>query len=189
MIPVLVDFNQKHILVVGFGPIGQHKAAVLSEDGGVITVIDKYLPIDIIQRYPAYTFRKGAYTIKDLDTMDFVIAATDDRALNAQVAKDAGSRHLLCSVVDSGSTSDFTFMSVVKRGDLAIGISTKHRFPGLSKKVRLMLEEYLPEDYGDYIEYMANARQTLLVENAEDKDQRIKALMSTTYEAFRQERD
>lgn len=189
MIPVLVDFYQKRILVVGFGAIGQHKASVMAGDGAIVSVVDMKLSIDLIQRFPSYTFREGIYTSQDLDNMDFVIAATDDRTLNTQIARDAQSRHLLCSIADSGNTSDFTFMSVVKRGDLTIGISTKHKFPGLSKKVRILLEDYLPEDYGDYLAYMSKERQALLEEDADNKEEKIKALMCFTYEAFKQGRD
>ena len=79
-------------------------------------------------------------------------------------------------------------MSVVKRGDLTIGISTQRLFPGLTKKVRRLLEDYFPEDYGDYIAYMAAERQKLLGLEVEDKNHLMKELMSISYEAYKQGR-
>ncbi|MRS05409.1 hypothetical protein EG832_19675 [bacterium] len=80
-------------------------------------------------------------------------------------------------------------MSEVKRGDLTIGVSTQGLFPGLSKKVRLLLEDYFPKDYGDYIAYMATERYKLLGLDAKQKDQLMKELMSISYEAYKQGRD
>lgn len=189
MQPILVNFKNTSVLVVGFGPIGQHKASVLHAEGARIRVVDPMIDKALRERHPEYAFWPRAYESCDLEGVDFVIVATSDKVLNLCIAQEAKARHLLCSVASSGEDSGFTFMSVVKRGDLTIGISTKHRFPGLSKKVRVMLEAHLPEDYGDYIDHMANERQKLLGEDAEDKDQGMKKLMGTTYEAYKQGRD
>lgn len=189
MHPILVNFTDMRVLIVGFGPIGQHKASVLFSEGAKISVIDPRIDEAQVATYPEYSIKPKVYDPNDLAGVDFVVIATGDKALNKSIAQDAKARHLLCSVVSSGEDSGFTFMSVVKRGDLTIGISTRHQFPGLSKQVRLMLEDYLPEDYGDYIDYMANARKKLLEEGADNKEQQMKALMCTTYEAYKQGRD
>jgi len=187
--PILVNFKDTRVLVIGFGPIGQHKASVLFNEGAKITVVDPNISDHLMANHAEYTFQLKKYETRDLEGTDFVIIATDDKGLNQDIAREAKIRHLLCSVASSGEDSGFSFMSVVKRGDLTIGISTQHRFPGLTKKVRIQLEEYLPVDYGDYIAYMATERQRLQEEDAKDKDQKMKALMLTTYEAYKQGRD
>lgn len=189
MQPILVNFRDTRVLVIGFGPIGQHKASVLFREGATICVVDPNIGEALMAEHPEYAFKLKPYDDGDLEGVDFVVAATSDKIQNQLIAREAKSRHLLCSVASSGEESGFTFMSVVKRGDLTIGISTKHLFPGLTKKVRLLLDGYLPEDYGDYIAYMASERQKLLGLDTEDKDQLMKELMSISYEAYKQGRD
>lgn len=189
MIPVMIDFNHKRILVVGFGAVGQRKASVLAGEGALITVVARNLPELLRQRFPSYTFREGAYDVGDMDHMDFVVAATNQRLLNIEISREAKRRHLLCSIADDGSESDFTFMSVVNRGDLSIGISTKHRFPGLTKKVKDMLEAHFPEDYGDYVDYMAKARAYCLTLPEAEKKKGLSELLEITYDVYKQGRD
>lgn len=189
MKPILVNFKDTRVLVIGFGPIGQHKASVLFHEGATIVVVDPLTSEALMAEHSEYTFKLKSYDVSDLDGVDFVVIATNDKTLNQLIAREAKAKHLLCSVVSSGEESGFTFMSVIKRGDLTIGISTQHLFPGLTKKVRRQLEDYFPEDYGDYIAYMAAERLKILGIDTEDKDQLMKELMSISYEAYKQGRD
>lgn len=189
MKPVLVNFRDTRVLVIGFGPIGQHKASVLFREGAIIVVVDPHISEALMAEHPEYIFNIKPYDVRDLEGIDFVVIATSDKTLNQRIAGEAKANHLLCSVVSSGEESGFTFMSVIKRGDLTIGISTQHLFPGLTKKVRRQLEDYFPEDYGDYIAYMAAERLKILGIDTEDKDQLMKELMSISYEAYKQGRD
>ena len=189
MKPVLVNFRDTRVLVIGFGPIGQHKASVLFCEGATICVVDPHISEALMADHPEYIFKLKPYDVSDLEGVDFVVIATSDKTLNQRIAGEAKANHLLCSVVSSGEESGFTFMSVIKRGDLTIGISTQHLFPGLTKKVRRQLEDYFPEDYGDYIAYMAAERLKILGIDTEDKDQLMKELMSISYEAYKQGRD
>lgn len=188
MKPILVNFRDTRVLVIGFGAIGQHKASVLFHEGATICVVDPHIREALMADHPEYTFKLKPYDVSDLENVDFVIVATSDKTLNQLIAGEAKARHLLCSVVSNGEESRFTFMSEVKRGDLTIGVSTQGLFPGLSKKVRLLLEDYFPEDYGDYIAYMAIERHKLLGLEAKQKDQLMKELMSISYEAYKQGR-
>ena len=189
MQPILVNFRDTRVLVIGFGPIGQHKASVLFREGATLCVVDPLISEALMAEHPEYIFKLKPYDVSDLEGVDFVVIATSDKTLNQRIAGEAKAKHLLCTVVSSGEESGFTFMSVVKRGDLTIGISTQHLFPGLTKKVRLLLDDYLPEDYGDYIAYMAVERQKILGIDTENKDQLMKELMSISYEAYKQGRD
>ena len=188
MQPILVNFRDTRVLIIGFGPVGQHKASVLYHEGATICVVDPSIGEELMARYPEYLFHLKSYDTSDLEGVDFVIISTSDKDLNQSIAVEAKAKHLLCSVVSSGEESGFTFMSAVRRGDLTIGISTQHLFPGLTKKVRVQLEDYFSEDYGDYLAYMAAERQKILGEHADVKDSLIKTLLSTTYEAYKKGR-
>lgn len=185
MIPVLFDLTDKAALVVGFGAVGQHKAAILAREGAVVTVVSDLLPTIDQSAYPHHHFINKAYEESDLNSMDIVVAATDDKVLNTAIAAAAKAQHILCSMPDDGANGDFTFMSQINRGDLTIGISTRHRFPGLTKKIRILLESYFPEDFGEYVAYMADKREKLRHLNEIEKKKGLQALLETTYESYK----
>jgi len=72
--------------------------------------------------------------------MVLVVAATDDRRVNAQVSADALRAGVLVSVVDAPGESDFIVPAVVRRGDVLIAISTSGRSPALASHLRRELE-------------------------------------------------
>ncbi len=189
MQPILMDFKDLNVCIVGFGPVGRHKAAVLLEQGAVVTIVDPVLLEECMKDYPSCRFIQRAYTEAVLEHMDCVVASTSDRALNLQIALDAKTRHVMCSVSDNGDAGTFTFMSVVRRGKMSLGISTQHTFPGLAKKIRGILEDYFPEDYGDYIDYMAQQRAVIKTLSSAEKEAALKTLLKTSYDLYKQGRE
>lgn len=189
MLPVLVNFQDTTVLVIGFGPVGQHKARTLHQEGASIIVVDPNVNEEMIISNSNYIFKRRPYITCDLEGIDFIVICTQDKLLNNRIAEEAKSKHVLCTVASNGHSSRFTFMSVFNRGHLSIGISTQCLFPGLSKKVRHLLENSIPEDYGEYVEYMAAERKKLLLENPDEKAQLMNTLMMTTYDAYKRGRD
>ena len=61
-----------------------------------------------------------------------VVAAADDRAVNAEASADARRAGVLVSVVDDPRESDFIVPAVVRRGELLLAISTGGRSPALA---------------------------------------------------------
>ena len=54
-------------------------------------------------------------------------------------------RNLLINVADTPELCDFYLCSIVKKGDLKIGISTNGKSPTLAKRMRQYLTEALPD--------------------------------------------
>lgn len=189
MQPILMNFKSLNACVIGFGAVGRHKARQLYHEGAVVHVVDPGISEEAIAAYGQYHFIKASYTPEHLEHMDLVIAATSDRDVNQRIAKDAKARHLLCSISDDGQSGSFTWMSVVRRGPLTIGISTGHQFPGLTKKIRVELENKFPEDYGDYVAFMGKERAMLKSLSAEEKEAALEALLEITYDLYKQGRE
>ena len=53
--------------------------------------------------------------------------------------------HILTNVADTPALCDFYLCSIVKKGDMKIGISTNGKSPTLAKRMRQFLTEALPE--------------------------------------------
>jgi len=50
-------------------------------------------------------------------------------------------------VVDSPDYCNFIFPSLIRRGNLVIGVSTSGKVPALSRALREKLEKCIPEEY------------------------------------------
>ena len=83
--------------------------------------------------------------------MFLVIGATDDENLNRRISKDAERVNILCNIADRPDVCNFILPAVVRRGDLAITISTSGKSPALAKRLRLDLEAQFGEEYADFL--------------------------------------
>ena len=83
---------------------------------------------------------RRAYRPEDLNDCFLVIAATNLDAINRMVWQDAEARNLLCNVVDVPPLCNFIVPSIVRRGELALAVSTGGASPVVAKHIRRQLE-------------------------------------------------
>ncbi len=158
--PFFIDITDKKFLVVGAGKVARRKAHRLLECGADVKVVALTGEIE-----GAFLTRK-AFETSDLQGVDYVIAATDDEKVNQLIAREAKERGILVDSVEGREESDFIFPSLVRRGDLVIGISSSGKSPGLSHYVRERIEDELPEQIDEVMEQLDLYRRQL-------KDQQI----------------
>ena len=93
--------------------------------------------------------------------MDLVISATDIPDLNIEVHRLAKQKGKLINVADTPDLCDFYLASVVKKGDLKVAISSNGKSPTLTKRMREMLTDVLPEEIDDLLQNLAQIRDQL----------------------------
>src|SRR6185436_11230610 len=101
------------------------------------------------------------YCRSDVEGAWIVVAAADDRSVNAVVARDARAAGRLVNAVDDVPNCDFIAMSVLRRGDLQVAVSTGGGSPAMARWMREGLETLVPEQYGQLLELLAEARREL----------------------------
>jgi siroheme synthase-like protein len=67
-------------------------------------------------------------------------------------------RNILVNVVDEPEQCSFYFPSLMKRGDLVAGICSGGKSPVLSKQVKNILEQEIPEFYGQLNDNLGQVR-------------------------------
>jgi siroheme synthase-like protein len=161
--PIALDLNGKPCLLVGGGVVADGKLDALLDSGARITVVSpEVLPrIDTLAAECRVTLHRRRYRSTDLNGAFIVIAATDDRAVNAEVAADARAAGVLVNAVDDIPNCDFFAVSVVRRGDLQLAISTAGRSPAFARWMREYLDASLPTEFGDLLGVLGDVRQTL----------------------------
>ena len=151
--PIFLNVSGKKCVVVGGGQVALRKVQALLERGANIEVIspDPCHELDRLAEAEEITVQRKPYQPGDLREALIVIAATDEHAVNLEVAKEAKGEGVLVNVVDDAANSDFIVPSCLRRGDVTIAVSTAGRSPALARKIRTRLEK----DWGD--EYAALA--------------------------------
>ncbi len=161
--PVALDLDGKGCLVVGGGEIADGKLDALLSSGARVTVVSPSVRPRIAALADAgrITLHQRTYQSGDLTDAFLVIAATDDRAVNAEVAVEARAAGILVNAVDDPPNCDFFAVAIVRRGDLQVSISTNGLSPAFARWMREQLDEALPREYGDLLKVLADVRETL----------------------------
>ncbi|MBI4845470.1 MAG: bifunctional precorrin-2 dehydrogenase/sirohydrochlorin ferrochelatase [Candidatus Omnitrophica bacterium] len=92
--------------------------------------------LEELKRQKAFAYKKQIYKRSFLRNKFLVIAATDQKELNAQIAKDARLEGVMVNVVDDPGLCSFYVPAVIRKGSLSLGISTGGVFPGMAKKIK-----------------------------------------------------
>lgn len=143
--PVFIELEGQSVLIVGGGRMAADKAQKLLGYGPYFTVIAPEI-CPALAKMPGMTLLWRAFAAGDIrDTYAFVIAATDDNAVNREVAKLCRMRHIPVNVVDTPAECSFFFPSLVRRGPLSIGISTSGASPAAAVRVKNEIEQALPD--------------------------------------------
>ncbi len=162
--PILLELEGKTALVVGGGSVAQRKIEGLLQCGASINIICRKLSHRLKELVDAKTIRHlgNEFRNEHMEGAFLVIAATDDKLLNQEVSKIARESGILVNAVDQPLDCNFILPSVVRRGDLLIGISTSGNSPALAKKIRQDLEKRFGQEYAAFLRLMGHLRKKVL---------------------------
>lgn len=149
--PLFLRLRGRRVLVVGAGEVGSRKVRELVEAGAdVIVVAPEVSPA--IEALPI-TVHRRAFVAGDVDDVWLVIAATNNRAVNATVATAAEARRVFVNAVDDPPNASAFFGSVIRRAPFLVAISSSGQLPAVSRLLREVIESALPSD-----DWVARAR-------------------------------
>lgn len=177
LFPFYQDIEDKTFLVIGGGRIAKEKLEKLRMFTDNIVVVARETDLSL-EEGPA----KGITALlvrpfedSDLARGDYVIGATDDRELNRHISALCQEQKKPVNVVDDPELCTFIFPSLVKRGDLVVGITTGGKSPAFGQTVRKLLETELPEDTEAIIDDLY-ALKLQLKETVPDQRERARQL-------------
>ncbi|MGO9013466.1 MAG: bifunctional precorrin-2 dehydrogenase/sirohydrochlorin ferrochelatase [Dissulfurispiraceae bacterium] len=165
--PAFIDLRGKHCIVVGGGKVAERKVAALLRSGAKVTVISPIVTGVLADHCESKRIKhiKRKYRKGDLEDAFIVIAAASDRRVNQEVSLDAP---FLLNVVDAPELANFIVPSVVKRGPLALAVSTSGSSPALAKSIRKELEVFYGKQFGLFVDFLGKQRKKTLINIADD---------------------
>ena len=167
LFPIFLRLDKLHVLVVGAGEVGWEKLGMMFRhaDNGRVRVVAPEIRTEIRSLAECYSpqieLRQKPFDESDLEGIDVVIIATADKALNHSVWEQAKAKKILTNVADTPELCDFYLSSVVKKGDLKVAISSNGKSPTLTKRIREVLEDVLPEEIDELLEKLNEIRDSL----------------------------
>ncbi len=137
------------MVCVGAGPVASAKVLPLLGTGADLVVVAPEAVADIqdaaARRQLVWLRRR--YQPDDLDGALLAIAATANRAVDAEVGRDAATRRILCIRVDGQGTA--ALPAVVRRGPLQLTVSTSGQAPALARRLREQLGATYGPEWGE----------------------------------------
>jgi precorrin-2 dehydrogenase/sirohydrochlorin ferrochelatase len=148
MLPLFLDMKGRVVVIFGGGAVGERKAELFSLYGPVKVLSRDFSPglfelakdpkrqIDLLPCDLSSGFGRH------LDGAFLVVPATSDSKLNRAIEEAAIAQGILVNSVERAG--EVVVPSILRRDSIAIAISTE--IPGLTKYLRLRLEDQLSEN-------------------------------------------
>ena len=170
--PMFVDMTERECLIVGGGNVAYRKVMVMLDFGAKVTVVAedicdelrKLTIDDTANKKNRITFIKRRFERKDCDGMEMVIAATDDNALNHEIAEYCKAKGIMVNAVDQKADCSFIFPSYIKEKNLVAAFSSGGNSPVLTQYLKGKEKEILTPFLGELNEYMGQIREKVIAE-------------------------
>lgn len=162
-LPLLVDLEGRHCLVIGGDWLAASRVKALREAGASVTVIAAEITPELgaLVQAGAISYRGRDYAAGDLRGQFMAWVATMDEAIGRAAAAEARQRGIMINVTDRPALCDFIMPAVVKRGAVQVAIATGGASPALARRIREQLEGLIGPEYGPLAEMLRSARRWL----------------------------
>jgi siroheme synthase-like protein len=175
--PIVLNGEAITALVVGGGRVAERKARALLAAGARVRVVAPVVSValrELARSTPLCEIVERRYEGDDIAGARLVFAATDQREVNAAVARDARVAGLLVNVADDGSLGELVSAGVHESGGLLIAVTTGG-VPGAAARVRDAISGRFDGRYADVLARLAELRSSLLQSGDRDEWKRAAA--------------
>jgi siroheme synthase-like protein len=172
LFPVFLKAEELNILVVGAGYAGHEKVSALLKNSpkAPVRVIAEKVSEEVAllkEQFPQITIQQKVFEEKDLDSVQILILAINNKDLSREIIEKAHVRNILVNVADTPDLCDFYLSAVVQKGNLKIAISTNGKSPTIAKRVRELLEDIVPDEMDELLENIHEIRNSIKGDFAE----------------------
>lgn len=156
--PFFMEIAGKDCLIVGGGTVALRKAEKLLPFGVRIMAVapvfcGEFQDMDGVRRV------ERLFLPEDLEGMAFVIGATDDSGVNAEISHLCRARGIPVNIVDDRENCTFFFPALVKRGEFVAGFSTGGNSPLAARYIREKTEESIPPHFEEVVALLGAFRE------------------------------
>ena len=163
LFPIFADLKDRPVLVVGGGAVAERKTLALLEAHADVAVGAPDLTPALADLLAQGRIRHlpGPFDPAWVDGVWLVVAATDDRGVNAAVSEAAQARRIFSNVVDDPELSSFQVPSIVDRSPVIVAISSSGVAPVLARRLRERIESLFDHTLGQLAGLAERYRQRI----------------------------
>ena len=160
-LPLFLNIREQHCVIVGGGEVALRKAILLIKAKANLSLVS---PLFISQLQDLYEegrckLLQEEFVAEQLEGASIVIAATNNKNTNAQVAEAAEKRNIPVNVVDQPELCSFIMPSIVDRSPVVVAISSSGRSPVLTRKIKALNETLISNREGQLAELLGAIRE------------------------------
>lgn len=159
--PFMMELEGRKGLIVGGGHIALHKLRVLSGFGASLHVVAPQIREEIRGMEYVQCYDR-CFEETDLEGMDFVVAATADRALNYYVSDCCRRRGIPVNAVDMKEACSFIFPAMIRKDDVLVAISTGGNSPAAAAWLKQQIAAGIPPYFGQLVDELGRCREEIL---------------------------
>lgn len=178
--PIQIDTKNKKLLVIGGGKIAERKLKSFLGSEVDITVMSEGLTLGIIELEKEgriKVIREKAQETLQLDDVDFLIIATDDKDLNTKLCTKAKSANILVLDASHGDDSSFHMSRIIHKNKAVITIATEGDVPALSEILAENIASVVEQMDAEKIELISKIRKKLVLQ----ENKNIKEITKSLY--------
>ena len=145
--PLFLKLQGKDVLVVGAGVVAEKKIADLVAAGARVRVVSPEATpaIQDLAARGVLAWDARRFEIADVDGAWLVVAATTDPGAQEAAAEAAEERRVFIIAVDDLPNTSAYSGAVIRREPFLVAISSSGEAPALSRLLRQVLEQALPD--------------------------------------------
>lgn len=185
--PMFVDLTDKPCLVVGGGEVAYRKVKTLLDFDAEVTVVAESVCQELVglaevQKHRV-TICVRPFQKEDCDGRLLVVAATDDKDLNHNIAEYCKAAGIMVNAVDQKDDCSFIFSSYVKEQNLVAAFSSGGNSPVLTQYLKKKEADILTPFLGALNEYMGDIRADI-ISKYDSEEERKRAFCDIVYSAI-----
>jgi len=154
----MLQLNKKPVLIVGGGKIAARKAPALIAAGAKLTILSPELHESLQgQNIQWIRAEYQPETLAELRPV-LLFAATNQPALNQQIAEDARKLSIFANLADNAEASDFHNMAILEKVPFTVAISSGAASPALLSLLKQRLASALSDGLILFAQWLGELR-------------------------------
>lgn len=160
--PVMLELRGRRCVVIGAQAVREGKVeGLLAAGADDVLVVEPSLD-DRFEDVAGVEVERREWRPADLDGAFLLVAASEDAATRAAIAREARSRGVLVNLIDDIPHCDWAAPAVVRRGDLVLAIGTGGASPTIARLVRERLQIEFGAEWAEVLAIVGEVRRETL---------------------------
>jgi len=169
MLPLTVDLSRLRVVLVGEGDAALRRLALLDAAGAVDLAVHAEAPSAALAAAAGDRLVRHLPTATELARSRLVFISDRDAPCCYALAVSARAAGALVHVEDAPNLGDVHAPAVLRRGDLAIAVSTGGKSPGLAVLVKRFLAQRFGAEWQERLEALALRRRDWRASGADQR--------------------